>query len=200
MINDTKCEMARPLVPVLVVLTAVLAGCGSTSILAGGENTQIRYQQVDQRTGAPTLELVLVEEMDKDFAGLYNEARPDANIKRVPSEQFQELVLFFEDLGFVEMARPMPLGSEPRLGGSSKALIVENKTGMWVADNHKDHLTPSERKDFYMIINQFLNCFDSVFSLQVIQNVKGKDLFLDEQRRIEEENRKREKENKERSK
>jgi hypothetical protein len=87
----------------------------------------------------------------------------------------------------------MPRGSVPRLVDSSKALIVENDAGMWVASNHPDHLTPSQRKNFYLMLDQFLNCFDSVFSLQVIQNKSGKDLFTEEQRKLQEQNKKRSK-------
>jgi hypothetical protein len=180
--------MNRSLAFTLLIAAAAHAGCGTTSILAGGTNTTVRYQQIDRQSGTPSLELVLVEESHKDYQDLYSMERRAANTKKVPTETFEDFMRILEDLGFLEIARPLPSGVPPRLSGISKALIVESDQGQWVASNPKE-MSLDDRRQFKLMCDLFRNCFDSIFSLQVIQNTQGKELFLEEQQRIEQENR-----------
>ena len=182
----------KTIYPALFILAAcLLGGCRSASILTLGENSLIRYQQFDRDSGEVTLEMVLVEETHKDYQDLYSVTRTDANIKKVPSLQFSKLLETFEDLGFVEMAHPRELGVRPRTDDATKAISVENDRNRWVAMNSKNGLTAEQRPNFYLMERMFLNCYDSVLSLQVITNEEGSKLFYEEQRRLEQENKKR---------
>jgi hypothetical protein len=165
-------------------------GCASSAILSTGEKTIVRYQQYDGRTGQLTLELVMVEESNQDYENLYSELAANGNIKRVPSEKFEHLVDTLEDLGFVALARPLPRGVPPRRADASKMIVVENTSGQWILNN-KDTLSLEEREDFNMMVDLIRNCYDSIFSLQVIQNEEGKNLFIEEQQRLKEQNRNR---------
>jgi hypothetical protein len=179
----------------LFILSAgLLVGCKSSHILTLGENSTIRYQQFDRKSGQTTLELVLVEESHKDYSDLYSEARDNANVKKAPSAMFTDLLKTFEDLGYLEMAKPRQLDSDPRREGASKAIIVESDTGRWVCMNSKSYLTADQKEDFYQMERMFLNYFDGILSLQVITNKKGSDFFYEEQRRLKKENERRQKE------
>jgi hypothetical protein len=180
----------------LFILSAcLLAGCKSSHILTLGENSTIRYQQFDKNTGQTTLELVLVEESHQDYEDLYSEARDNANIKKAPADMFNDLLKTFEDLGYLEMAKPRQLDSDPRREGASKALIVESDSGRWVCMNSRnylgdetcDELDEGLVNDFHQMERMFLNYFDGILSLQVITNKEGGNLFYEEQKRLQKE-------------
>ncbi|MFH1999613.1 MAG: hypothetical protein ABIK28_08030 [Planctomycetota bacterium] len=159
-------------------------GCTSTSVLSHGENRLVRFQQYDKNTHDLTLELQLVEESHQEFKESYSEKRTDGNLKLIPEEMFCRLITTLDDLGFVEMAKPKQLGSDPRTPGTTKIIIVENDSGQWVCTNSKTDLTEQQRLDFALMERMILNCYDSVLSLQVITNEKGSQFFFDEQQQL----------------
>lgn len=166
-------------------LASILTGCSSTTVLSHGENQMVRFQQFDKKTHECTLELLLVEESHKDYQDFYSQQRPDGNIKLIPAEMYKRLVLTLDDFGYVEMARPRQLGSDPRTPGTSKIICVENDSGRWVCTNSKEDLTDDQRQDFTNMEKMILACYDSVLSLQVITNEKGGQLFFDEQQKLQ---------------
>jgi hypothetical protein len=101
----------------------------------------------------------------------------------------------------VDRARPLPLGVSPKRTGVLKVIVVENTAGQWVLDSskenwvkdHPNEWSVAEKKDYKLMLDLIRNCYNSVFSLQVIQNQDGKNYFLEEQRRLREENKERSK-------
>ena len=172
----------------LVLSGSLLFGCSSTSVLETGANTIVRYRQIDKKTGKITLELIMVEKNNQAYRDLYSKERKDANIKKVPVERLKSFLRVLDDLGYLDMACPLPKGTAPCYSGVSKALIVENDSGQWVAMN-RSNLTLDQYKRFQEMVQHFRNYYDTTFSLQAIQNEEGQNLFLEEQRRLQERSR-----------
>ena len=177
---------------VLVALISCIFGCASTPDLPRGGNALVRLEQFDVNSGALDLEIVLVEENHKSYQNIYNKTVDKASIKQVPAAKFEYLLESLEDMGFMDFAKPW--GASGGRPGTFKSITVENDNGRWVFPIFKLHSNnPSEeimegRRKFKLMDQTVRSCYDSVLALQVVTNQDGKNLFLEEQRKLKEAN------------
>lgn len=174
---------------VFIAFISCIFGCSTIPDLPRGDNALVRLEQYNVKTGALDLEIVLVEENHRNYQNIYNKTRDKASIKQVPTEKYEYLVESLEDLGFMDFAKPWD-GGVPRQG-TFKSISVENDNGRWIFPIFKLPKKPTEeilegRKQFKLMDQTVRSCFDSVLSLQVITNEDGGNLFLEEQRRLQE--------------
>lgn len=177
--------------PLFILALLLFSGCAGAGYLTEGGNSIVRYQQFDTSSGDMTLELVLVQESHKNYQNLYDEVRENANMKKIPLAKFEYLVETLADLGYMDIVEASA-GSV----SSSRAIVIESDAGRWTARNwtgcdETEGLTDEQHYDFLEMMAVVRDCYDSVLGLQVIHKglgTGGENLFLEEQKKLKEQN------------
>ena len=122
--------------------------------------------------------LFLVNDAHTDLAEYYSKARKEASLKIIDNMKMGALMLQLEDYGFFESATP----ALRRTPGARTTLMVE-RGGL----NYSLSMTTKDIDSVELAkkCNQaFTAVYDSEFSMQLIDNEKGRAFFENQQRQL----------------
>lgn len=159
----------------MFLLAAVIGACGSTPpIVPETQPCQVSFK--DYRTG---LDFFLINESHTSKTEYYSQVRRDAKTKVIPDLDMGALILQLEDFGFFEIAE----AGHRRTAGARSTLLVDRGGLKYSLSQHRDR-EPSVSAQIEKCNQAFRAMYDAHYSMQVIHNNQGKELFEDQQRQL----------------
>lgn len=157
------------------LLIALIGACGSTPPIT----PETQPCKVTLKDYVSNFDLFLINEAHTSKSEYYSQVRNNAATKVIPDLDMGALMLQLEDFGFFEIAQT----GFRRTPGARTTLMVE-RGGL------KYSLSQSLERDADVIV-QIENCnqaframYDAHYSMQVIHNNQGKELFEKQQRQL----------------
>jgi len=181
------------LLTLLVLLCIPFTAC--TTPLNTGNNGVVKYQEFDSNSKDLRLEIVLIQEGNVKYDNIYSQKKENANVKIVPKEKYDLLIDELNSLDYLGSVNSYP--SIIPGDRKSREITVKNDMGEWVltifshtqeatklSDEHK--LTVAQYKKFNEYIDLIQRCYNSIFSLQYIENKDKKGFFKKAQNKLNE--------------
>ena len=159
----------------MFLLVALLGACSSTPPITP-ETSPCKLTLKDYRTN---LDLFLINESHTSKSDYYSQVRGNASTKVIPDLDMGALILQLEEFGFFEIAD----AGFRRTPGARSTLMVERGGLKYSLRQHRDR-EPSVSAKIENCNQAFRAMYDAHYSMQVIHNNQGKELFEQQQRQL----------------
>jgi len=159
----------------MFLLATLLGACGSTPPIT----PEIQPCKVTLKDYRANLDLFLINEAHTSKSDYYSQVRNNASTKVIPDLDMGALMLQLDEFGFFEVAET----GFRRTPGARSTLMVE-RGGLKYSLSQVLDRDASVIKKIENCNQAFRAMYDAHYSMQVIHNNQGKELFESQQRNL----------------